>query len=141
MKHILAGAIGALAMGGCVSADGVETPPQVEPAGAASTNLVIIYGLKDGVSPADFEAWVRETDYPSLRGLTRVRAFRTHRAERLLAGTGAGEPSIEYIETFSIPDLDGFVSGDMGGGTVQTIMGQFMGFAEAPEFIVVEEIN
>ena len=29
----------------------------------------------------------------------------------------------------------------MGGETVQAIMGQFMGFAEAPQFIVASEVK
>ncbi len=102
-------------------------------------NLVLLYTLKDGVTPADFEAWVRSTDYPSMRGLKRVADFRTHRAERLLMGDG--KPTVQYIEMFSIPDLDGFVANDMGGPTVQSVMGQFMGFASAPQFIVVSEIK
>jgi hypothetical protein len=37
--------------------------------------------------------------------------------------------------------LDGFVAEDMGGATVQSIMGSFLGFAEAPEFIIVSEVE
>lgn len=54
---------------------------------------------------------------------------------------GDGKPTVQYIETFSIPNLDAFVAEDMPGATVQGIMGQFMGFAEAPQFIVVSEIQ
>jgi hypothetical protein len=105
----------------------------------ASPNLFLLYTLKDGVTPADFEDWVRTTDYPSMRGLVRVADFRTFRAERLLMGEGS--PSVAYIEAFTIPDLDGFVAEDMGGETVQSIMGQFMGFAEAPQFIIASEVK
>ena len=104
----------------------------------ASPNLFLLYTLKAGVSPDDFEDWVRTTDYPAMRGLARVADFRTFRAERLLIGEGA--PGVAYIEAFTIPDLDGFVAEDMGGETVQSIMGQFMGFAEAPQFIVASEV-
>lgn len=102
-------------------------------------NLFILYTLKDGVSPQEFEEWVRTTDQPALRSLARVQSFRTYRAERLLMGEGA--PSIAYIEAFAIPDLDGFTAEDMGGETVQKVMGEFMGFAEAPQFIVVSEVK
>lgn len=102
-------------------------------------NLILIYKLKDGVTPADFETWVRTTDYPSMRGIKRVSDFRTHRVERSLMGPE--KPAIQYIETFSIPDLDGFTKEDMGGQTVQSVMGAFMGFAEAPQFLVVSEIK
>ena len=41
---------------------------------------------------------------------------------------------------FDIPDLAGFTAEDMPGGTVQGIMGQFMGFAEAPEFLIASVV-
>lgn len=105
----------------------------------APVNLILIYKLKDGVTPADFEAWVRSTDYPSMRGLKRVADFRTHRVERPLMGND--KPGVQYIETFAIPDLEGFIKEDMAGQTVQGVMGAFMGFAEAPQFLIVSEIK
>lgn len=102
-------------------------------------NVMLLYKLKPGVTRADFEAWVRTTDYPAMRGLKRVASFVNHRAERLLLGEGA--PSVDYVEVFDIPDLDGFVAEDMPGGVVQQVMGQFMGFADTPEFLVVKPVE
>ncbi|PKP81100.1 MAG: REDY-like protein HapK [Alphaproteobacteria bacterium HGW-Alphaproteobacteria-18] len=101
--------------------------------------MFLLYTLKEGVTPEAFEQWVTETDYPAMRALERVQSFRTYRAERLLMGEGA--PGVAYIEAFAIPDLDGFIAEDMGGDTVQSIMGEFMGFAEAPQFIIVSEVK
>ena len=101
--------------------------------------LIILYSLKDGVSRDDFERWVRTIDYPAMRGLSRVSSFKTYRTEKLLMGAGA--PSLGYVEVFDIPDFDGFLSEDMSGETVQDIMGQFMGFAGAPEFIICDEVK
>ncbi len=70
--------------------------------------------------------------------LKRIKGFTTYRATKLLVGEGA--PSMDYIEVFEIPDFTGFLTEDMGGATVQSIMGQFMGFAEAPQFVVVEAV-
>ncbi len=130
MKRILLALPLMILAGACASAPVAKHKP---------VNLMILYTLKAGVTPADFEAWVKSTDYPTMRGLERVADFRTHRSERLLMGEG--KPTVQYIETFSIPNLDAFVSKDMPGETVQGIMGQFMGFAEAPQFIVVSEIK
>lgn len=138
MRLFLGAAMGAMALAACATAEPAVTDAETA---EASTNLVILYSLKEGVSPEDFEAWVTSTDYPTMRGLERVDSFKTHRAESLLPGTGEGAPSVQYIETFAIPDLEGFIAKDMAGETVQSIMGQFMGFAEAPQFIVVEEIE
>ncbi|GGD13531.1 REDY-like protein HapK [Aquisalinus flavus] len=103
------------------------------------TKVIIMYRLRDDVSKADFERWVRETDYPAMRGLSRVANFETHRTERLLIGEG--HPSVAYVEIFEITDIDGFAAEDMPGETIQTIMRQFMGFADAPEFIIAETIG
>ena len=108
-------------------------------ADANTPNLFLLYTLKDGVNPEDFERWVIETDYPSMRDLARVQSFRTFRAERLLIGEGA--PGVGYIEAFAIPDLEGFVAEDLGGATVQSVMGEFMGLVDAPQFIVVSEVK
>jgi len=101
--------------------------------------LILLYNLKTGVSRDDFENWVRTVDYPAMRGLERVSSFTTYRTEKLLMGEGA--PSVQYVEIFDIPDLDGFASEDMPGETVQSVMGAFMGFAEAPQFIISNEVN
>jgi hypothetical protein len=100
--------------------------------------LLIRYNLKEGLSPEEFETWVRDTDQPTMRSLKRVLHFDTYKATGLLMGEGA--PSQAYFEIFEIDDLDGFTSEDMPGDTVQAIMGQFMGFAEAPEFVVAEKV-
>lgn len=101
--------------------------------------LILLYSLKDGVTRNDFEDWVRKVDYPAMRGLERVNAFTTYRAEKHLMDDNA--PSVQYVELFDIPDLEGFTSQDMPGETVQAVMGAFMGFADAPEFIICSEVK
>ncbi len=101
--------------------------------------LVLKYKLKTGVTKPDFENWVKTTDYPKMRSLERVKSFRTFRAEKLLIGDGS--PSVEYIELFEIPDLEGFTVEDMPGDLVQSVMGEFMWLVEAPEFIIVSEVE
>ena len=100
--------------------------------------LMIRYNLKEGVSPEDFESWVRDTDHPTMRALKRVNSFETYRATGLLLGEGA--PSQSYFEIFDVEDLAAFTTEDMPGDTVQAIMGQFMGFADNPEFVVAERL-
>ena len=39
-----------------------------------------------------------------------------------------------------MPDLAGFTGEDMPGAAIQAVMAQFMGFAEAPEFMIAEKI-
>lgn len=144
-------ALPALALGGCISIGAEKELPAPAPVEVTTVeiikeirvettpNLFILYTLKDGVTPEQFEDWVRTTDQPSMRSLARVQSFRTYRAERMLMGED--KPGVAYIEAFAIPDLDGFVAEDMAGETVQTVMGAFMGLAEAPQFIVVSEVQ
>jgi hypothetical protein len=145
-------AIAVLSLPACVSIGGKAELPAAPAAAEVATieiikevkvattpNLFILYTLKEGVTPEAFETWVRTTDQPAMRSLARVQDFRTYRAERLLMGEG--KPGIAYIEAFVIQDLDGFVAEDMGGATVQTVMGDFMGLADAPQFIVVSEVR
>lgn len=100
--------------------------------------LMLRYNLKEGVSPADFEAWVRDTDQPTMRALNSVKSFETWKATGLLMGEGA--PSQSYFEIFEISDFAAFTGEDMPGETVQAIMGQFMGFADNPEFVIAEKL-
>lgn len=100
--------------------------------------LLLRYNLKDGVSSEDFENWVRDTDQPTMRSLKRVKSFETWKATGLLMGDGA--PSQSYFEIFEIDDLAAFTAEDMPGDTVQSIMGQFSGFADNPEFVIAEKL-
>lgn len=100
--------------------------------------IILKYKLKPGVTREDFEAWVKTTDQPVMRGLKSVAAFDTYRVTGLLLGEGA--QTADYVELFDIADLDAFTGTDMPGDTVQGIMGQFMGFADAPEFLLADKL-
>ncbi|MES2987813.1 MAG: REDY-like protein HapK, partial [Pseudomonadota bacterium] len=73
-----------------------------------------------------------------MRGLSRVSSFTNTRVTGLLMGEG--EPGMDYIEIFDVPDLNGFVTQDMPGGVVQGIMGDFMSKVDEAKFILAEEV-
>lgn len=100
--------------------------------------LILRYSLKDGVTPDQFESWVRTVDQPAMRGLSRVTAFDTFRITGLLMGEGA--PAQTYIEIFEISDLAGFTGEDLPGAVVQGIMGDFSAMVENPEFCIAEKL-
>ena len=127
-----------LALTGCISVTANEAPAvAAEP--ETAVNLILLYNLKPGVSEADFETWVRTQDQPTMRGLKSVSDFRTYRSTALMMGEG--KPSHQYIETFAINDLNAFGTTDMARAEVQKIVGAFTGFADAPQFIMVDEIK
>lgn len=100
--------------------------------------IIITYNLAAGVAPAQFEEWVKTTDQPNMRSLKRVKSFRTFATEKLLMGEG--NPRYSYVEVFDIDDLNGFLSEDMGGETVQMVMGQFMPQVSDVEFAIAREV-
>ena len=102
--------------------------------------IILLYRLKPGVPAETFEQWTRTTDYPAMRGLARVASFTTYRVERNLLDPDAA-PSVQYVELFDVPDLDGFVGEDMPGDVVQRIMGELFERAEAPEFLVATAVE
>jgi hypothetical protein len=102
------------------------------------TQVILTYKLKPGVTREAYESWTRTVDYPAMRGLKRVSSFVNHRVTGLLIGEG--EPYCDYVEVFDISDMAGFLAEDMGGPVVQKIMGEFMGFADNPQFLVAEAV-
>ena len=100
--------------------------------------IIIKYKLKAGVTREQYENWTRTTDYPTMRGLTRVARFVNYRTVRNLVSDAA--PTVDYVEFFDIADMDGFLGEDMGSSTVQAVMGEFMQFVDAPEFLIAEEV-
>ncbi len=102
------------------------------------SKIILLYTLRSDVSRETFENWTRTTDYPTMRGVSRVHSFVNHRVERPMMGDA--KPSVDYIEVFDIPDLAGFMSEDLGGDVVQRIMGEFMQYVENPEFLIAEEV-
>ena len=100
--------------------------------------VILTYKLKPGVTKDEFETWVRSTDYPTMRGLARVAAFANHRVRGLLVGEG--DPGMDYVEVFDIPDLDGFVAEDMPGDVIQGIMGEFAAKVDDAVFLVADEV-
>lgn len=101
--------------------------------------IIITYSLRPNVAPADFENWVKAHDHPTMRGLARVERFETYRVTGLLMGVGS--PSCSYVEIFDVSDLAGFTETDMTSAAVQAVLGQFTGFASAPEFMIAEAID
>jgi hypothetical protein len=100
--------------------------------------VILQYRLKPGTSKDEFEAWVRSTDYPAMRGIARVASFANHRVRGLLFDDG--DPGMDYIEIFDIPDLDGLTSEDIPGEIIQGIMGDFMGRVDNPVYIIADEV-
>ena len=72
-----------------------------------------------------YEAWVRETDVPTARGLPGVKKYRVVRLEGPVMD-GVGRPSYDYIEIIEVSDLETY-QGALGGVDPE-FLSQFLGF-------------
>ncbi len=101
------------------------------------TRIVVLFNLKDAGSAAEYEAWARSTDLPTVNALQSVDGFSVHRASGLL-GTDAAPP-YQYIEIIDVNDM-GVFGDEVATDTMRKVAGEFQSFAEAPVFILTDEL-
>jgi len=102
-------------------------------------HILILYKLKPGVAREDFEHWLKASNAPALRGVKRLEDFTVYRVEKRVME--AGEPSVDYVELFDIPDMAGFVSEDLPSPAVRKNMEEFRGFARNPEYLLATALS
>lgn len=100
--------------------------------------VFVLFNLRPGVDPAEYEAWARATDIPVVRGLGSVSGFDVYRATGLLGSDAA--PPYAYVETIEVGD-DAAFGGDVGSPQMQAIAAQFQTFADNPQFMVMQDIT
>lgn len=69
--------------------------------------LVVTFNLKPGVSEADYEAWAKRVDLPTVRSHGSVSAMRILKSRHRWKSTEAGP--YRYMELIEIRDVDGFL--------------------------------
>lgn len=60
--------------------------------------------LRPGVDPADYEEWIRRTDYPVARNCPAILRYDVARIDGTLDGNGA--PTISYLEVIEVTDIE-----------------------------------
>ncbi|MEH0194659.1 REDY-like protein HapK [Caulobacter zeae] len=103
----------------------------------AVTRIVALFNLKPGVSVADYEAWAKERDLPTVNGLKSIDKFEVFRSAALL-GTDAAPP-YQYVEIIDVADMDAF-GADVATETMQAIAAEFQALADTT-FIVTEKVG
>lgn len=99
--------------------------------------IVVLFNLKSGVTADTYEAWARETDIPGANALKSVDRFSVHRTTGLF-GSAAPAP-YQYVEVIDITALDPFVA-DVSTDAFQQVAGAFANFADAPIFMLTEDL-
>ncbi|MFW6413003.1 MAG: REDY-like protein HapK [Oceanicaulis sp.] len=103
-----------------------------------STRIVALFNLKPGVTPADYEAWAKTTDIPTVTRLGSVDRFEVFKSTGLLGSAGA--PPYAYIEIIDVNDMDRF-GGDVGTDTMQKIAGEFQTMVDDLVFILTDKLG
>lgn len=62
--------------------------------------------LHSGISPQDYEQWVRSVDYPTAASIPSIQEYRVWRIEGMLEGDESAP--YQYIERAVITDLDAY---------------------------------
>lgn len=99
--------------------------------------IVVLFNLKEGVDPADYEAWARGTDIPGVNALTSVHGFTVHKATGMFGSDAT--PPYQYVEIIDIVAMDPFVA-DVSDPEFQKVAAAFGGFADNPQFILTEDL-
>jgi hypothetical protein len=102
------------------------------------TKIVVLFNLKPGVDPSEYEAWARSTDLPIVRGLDSIESFSVFRASGLL-GSHENSP-YQYVEVISVGDMARFGE-EVASETMQKVASEFQERADNPLFLMTESID
>lgn len=100
--------------------------------------MIVLFNLKPGQSEADYEKWASEVDIPTVKGLKSVQDFKVFRSEGLF-GSDA-KPPYRYVEVLLVTSAEG-LGADVGNSPAMAdIIAKFGEIADAPAFMVTEQI-
>ena len=101
-------------------------------------SLVVLFNLKEGVSAADYEAFAKELDIPTVKSLKSVSEFQVFKSQEIFGSEAT--PPYQYVEVIHFDSIENLVS-DMGKEPkMAEIPAKFQEFADNPVFIVSEVI-
>lgn len=102
----------------------------------AETRIIAFFNLKPGVAVADYEAWARSVDLPTVNGLPSISKFEVFRATAVLGSDAP--PPYAYFEIIDVADMNQFGQ-DVATPLMQKIAGDFGGMAEVT-FNITEQV-
>jgi hypothetical protein len=94
--------------------------------------MVVLVNLKEGVSPEDYERWVKESYAPVVKALPSVQDWRAYRVGGLLASDEV--PPYRYVVTVDIGDL-AQLGRDMEGEEMRGLLSELHRFARVVQLI------
>jgi hypothetical protein len=103
-----------------------------------ATKIVALFNLKPDVTIADYEAWAKHTDLPTVNGLKSVDKFAVFKSVSLLGSED--KPPYAYIEIIDVNDMDMF-GGDVASEAMQKVADEFQAMAADLVFILTDQLG
>lgn len=103
-----------------------------------AATLIVLFNLKQGKSPEDYERWAVTTDIKTVRGLGSVDDFKLYKADGLLMSDDA--PPYQYAELIEVADMDAF-GADVASETMKKVAEEFQEFADSPIFMLTHDVE
>ena len=103
-----------------------------------AATLIVLFNLKQGKSPEDYERWAVTTDIETVKALGSVDDFKLYKADGLLM---SDEPSpYQYAELIHVNDMDAF-GGEVSTDTMKRVAAEFQEFADGPLFLLTHDVE
>lgn len=102
-----------------------------------TTRIIALFNLKPGISAADYEAWAKAKDIPTVNGLKSVDEFAVFKSTGLLGAEA--KPPYAYIEIIDVNDMGQF-GADVSTQTMQAIAGEFQAMTDDLAFILTDKL-
>ena len=99
--------------------------------------VIVLFNLKEGADPGEYQAWARSRDLVEVNLLPSVDRFRVLRSVGLLGGTDA--PPYEYVEVIDLNSMEKFGE-DLQSAVVGELASEFGQFAADPVFIHCQDL-
>ena len=99
--------------------------------------LIVLFDLKPGVDPKDYERWAQEIDVPVVGHLESIDQFRVYRLGELLLGEGSAPYA--YCEVIDVNDLTRLRE-ELACSRLREIALQFQELADNQVFVVAKQI-
>ena len=100
--------------------------------------IVALFNLKPDVSVADYAAWAKATDLPTVNGLKSVDKFEVFKVPGMLGSDD--KPPYAYIEIIDVNDMEVF-GADVSTEPMQTVAGAFQAMAADLVFLTTEQLG
>lgn len=103
-----------------------------------TTRIIALFNLKPGISAADYEAWAKSKDIPTVNGLKSVDEFAVFKSTGLLGSEA--KPPYAYVEIIDVNDMGQF-GADVSTEAMQAIAGEFQAMADDLAFVLTDKLG